>query len=350
MFGIPSFFLFFFALSMALGLINDWSYLLWVAPLLGLLPVWRKIAFFGASDKRIAVAGKAVLITGCDTGFGHSLALRLFSLGFTVFATCLFPDGEGAQRLRQEAGSSCRLHVLKLDVTQDQDVAEAKEFVLKNMPENGLWGLVNNAGIMLVGPIEWISFDECKNVIDVNLLGSIRTTLTFLPLIKKSQEQYLQVLEGYWSGRLIFMSSTFAFIERGNIFYSLSKNALEKYGDMLRHELKKFGVKVSLIEPGNYALATNIMPLHTIEQFWNKFDEETKASYSKTYLQSFVSYMNNQRNNGMHDSKEVIDAITDALLSQRPKARYLVATFREKFLTYASYYLPGFLKDLLFFA
>ncbi|XP_007476754.2 D-beta-hydroxybutyrate dehydrogenase, mitochondrial-like isoform X3 [Monodelphis domestica] len=324
MFGIPSFFLFFFALSMALGLINDWSYLLWVAPLLGLLPVWRKIAFFGASDKRIAVAGKAVLITGCDTGFGHSLALRLFSLGFTVFATCLFPDGEGAQRLRQEAGSSCRLHVLKLDVTQDQDVAEAKEFVLKNMPENGLWGLVNNAGIMLVGPIEWISFDECKNVIDVNLLGSIRTTLTFLPLIKKSQE-------------------------RGNIFYSLSKNALEKYGDMLRHELKKFGVKVSLIEPGNYALATNIMPLHTIEQFWNKFDEETKASYSKTYLQSFVSYMNNQRNNGMHDSKEVIDAITDALLSQRPKARYLVATFREKFLTYASYYLPGFLKDLLFF-
>ncbi|XP_007476756.2 D-beta-hydroxybutyrate dehydrogenase, mitochondrial-like isoform X4 [Monodelphis domestica] len=286
MFGIPSFFLFFFALSMALGLINDWSYLLWVAPLLGLLPVWRKIAFFGASDKRIAVAGKAVLITGCDTGFGHSLALRLFSLGFTVFATCLFPDGEGAQRLRQEAGSSCRLHVLKLDVTQDQDVAEAKEFVLKNMPENG---------------------------------------------------------------RLIFMSSTFAFIERGNIFYSLSKNALEKYGDMLRHELKKFGVKVSLIEPGNYALATNIMPLHTIEQFWNKFDEETKASYSKTYLQSFVSYMNNQRNNGMHDSKEVIDAITDALLSQRPKARYLVATFREKFLTYASYYLPGFLKDLLFF-
>ncbi|XP_044516647.1 short-chain dehydrogenase/reductase family 9C member 7-like [Gracilinanus agilis] len=348
MFGILNFFLFLFATSMALGLINGWSYLVWVTPLLGLLPFWRKIAFFGTSDKRIDVAGRAVLITGCDAGFGHSLALRLFNLGFTVFATCLFPDGEGAQHLRQEAGSSRRLHVLKLDVTQDQDVAEAKDFVLKNMPENGLWGLVNNAGIALCGPMEWISFDECKKVIDVNILGSIRTTLKFLPLIKKSQEQYPQVLEGYRSGRLIFMSSINAFIEIGNCFYCLSKTALEKCGDMLRYEVKNFGVKVSLIEPGNYAPATNIMPLYTVEQLWNKLDEENKASYSKKYLQSFVSILNKQLKNGKHDSKEVIDAITDALLNQRPKARYLVATFKEKILTYAFYYLPVFLKDLLY--
>ncbi|XP_031806967.1 short-chain dehydrogenase/reductase family 9C member 7 isoform X2 [Sarcophilus harrisii] len=101
--------------------------------------------------------------------------------------SCEFQNGEGAQRLRQEAGGSCRMHVFKLDVTQDQDVVDAKDFLLKNLPEKALWGLVNNAGLALCGKMEWISFDDLKKVIDVNVLGSIRTTLKLLPLIKKSQ-------------------------------------------------------------------------------------------------------------------------------------------------------------------
>uniref|UniRef100_A0A674IEV1 Retinol dehydrogenase 5 n=1 Tax=Terrapene triunguis TaxID=2587831 RepID=A0A674IEV1_9SAUR len=77
-------------------------------------------------------AGRAVLITGCDSGFGHLLALRLHRLGFTVFADCLCPGGEGAQRLLREAASgSGSLQVLPLDVTRERDAAAAKEFVWK---------------------------------------------------------------------------------------------------------------------------------------------------------------------------------------------------------------------------
>ncbi|XP_072490551.1 short-chain dehydrogenase/reductase family 9C member 7-like [Notamacropus eugenii] len=334
MFGIPNFFL--FAVPLALGLKYGWVYL-FLAALLGLLLlVWKKTAFFVAShQKRLDLTGKAVLITGCDTGFGHSLALRLFHLGFTVFATCLFPDGEGAQRLRQEAGTSCRLHVFKLDVTQDQDVANAKDFLLKNLPEKGLWGLVNNAGLALCGKMEWIPFDELKNVIDVNVLGSVRTTLKLLPLIKKTQ------------GRLVFMSSVTAYAGLGTASYSLSKIALEKFGDILRIELKKFGVKVSLIEPGNYFPATNILELCSAEKYWSKFDEETKASYSKEYVQFYTNRMNKKLRDGKHDSKEVIDAILDALMNPQPKRRYLVATFKEKCLVYAFCYLPSSLVDFI---
>ncbi|XP_043843493.1 short-chain dehydrogenase/reductase family 9C member 7-like [Dromiciops gliroides] len=320
---------------MALEFMHDWSYLFWVILLGLLLLAWRKIVFFVSfHQKRIDPTGKAVLITGCDTGFGHSLALRLFHLGFTVFATCLFPDGEGAQSLRQEAGPSHRLHVFKLDVTQDQDVVNAKDFLLKNLPEKGLWGLVNNAGLTVCGEMEWIPFDELKKVIDVNVLGSIRTTLKLLPLIKKSQ------------GRLVFMSSINAYIGLGTASYSLSKIALEKCGDILRVELKKFGVKVSLIEPGNYSPATSLLKLYDVEKYWNKFDEETKASYSKEYLQLFANRVNRKLKNGKHDSKEVIDAIIDALLNKQPKARYSVTTFTEKCWVYAFYYLPASLIDL----
>ncbi|KAM9067802.1 short-chain dehydrogenase/reductase family 9C member 7-like [Sarcophilus harrisii] len=277
---IPNFFL--CAEPTMLEFMHGWSHPFWGALLLGLLLlVWRKlVSSVSFHQKKLDVTGKAVLVTGCDTGFGHSLALRLFHLGFTVFATCLFPDGEGAQRLRQEAGGSCRMHVFKLDVTQDQDVVDAKDFLLKNLPEKALWGLVNNAGLALCGKMEWISFDDLKKVIDVNVLGSIRTTLKLLPLIKKSQ------------GRLIFMSSINAFIGLGTGSYALSKMALERCGDILRVELKKFGVKVSLIEPGNYSPATNILKVQSVEKYWNTFDEETKASYSKEYLQLFFNRLN----------------------------------------------------------
>ncbi|XP_020844858.1 short-chain dehydrogenase/reductase family 9C member 7-like [Phascolarctos cinereus] len=344
MFGILSFSL--FAVPMALGLIHGWSYLLWITILGLLLLAWRKVAFCVAShQKRIDLTGKAVFITGCDTGFGHSLALRLFHLGFTVFATCLFPDGEGAQSLRQEAGTSHCLHVFKLDVTQDQDVADAKDFLLKNLPENGLWGLVNNACLAPFGQLE--SFEEIKKIIDVNALGSIRTTLKLLPLIKKSQEQYRDVIFLFFLGHLIFMSSISAFIGFGSASYSLSKILLEKFGEHLSAELKKSGVKVSLIEPGNYAPATNILKTHNLEKYWNKFDDdETKASYSKEYLQFFANKVDKILKNGKHDSKEVIDAIIDALVNQEPKRRYLVATFKEKCLVYAFCYLPASLLEL----
>lgn len=108
------------------------------APLLLLLLLlllgrrWRREA------AALEPAGRAVLITGCDSGFGHLLALRLHRLGFTVFAGCLCPGGEGARRLQREAaGDAGRMRVLRLDVTRGRDVLAAKELVLSHLPERG---------------------------------------------------------------------------------------------------------------------------------------------------------------------------------------------------------------------
>lgn len=79
--------------------------------------------------------GRAVLITGCDSGFGHHLAKKLDCMGFTVFAGCLCPEGPGAQSLVEEG--SDRMKVLQLDVTKDEDVSLAKDFVQANLPEKG---------------------------------------------------------------------------------------------------------------------------------------------------------------------------------------------------------------------
>ena len=79
--------------------------------------------------------GYAVLITGCDSGFGHQLARVLDHRGFVVFAGCLSPEGAGAQSLAGQ--SSSNLKILKLDVTSDEDVQQAKKTVQENLPEKG---------------------------------------------------------------------------------------------------------------------------------------------------------------------------------------------------------------------
>ncbi|XP_069583295.1 D-beta-hydroxybutyrate dehydrogenase, mitochondrial-like isoform X2 [Ranitomeya imitator] len=141
----------------------------------------------------VPIQGKAVLITGCDSGFGLALAKHLHNLGFTVFAGCLLKDknGEGAKELQ----SLCCHHmkVLQLNVCSQEEVTQAVEFVAKNLedPSKGLWGLVNNAGISTFGDIEFTSLDTYKEVAEVNLWGTIRVTKAFLPLVRESKGIFL---------------------------------------------------------------------------------------------------------------------------------------------------------------
>ncbi|XP_042882082.1 D-beta-hydroxybutyrate dehydrogenase, mitochondrial-like [Penaeus japonicus] len=108
-----------------------------------------------ASALQVSPKGRAVLITGCDSGFGLGLALHLDKLGFRVFAGCLLATGggEGSRRLRKEG--SDRLHVLQLDVTSTEQIKKAVEEVKKKMLKGEqLWGLVNNAGWATYGELE----------------------------------------------------------------------------------------------------------------------------------------------------------------------------------------------------
>ncbi|KAM4042458.1 retinol dehydrogenase 7-like [Anomaloglossus baeobatrachus] len=276
--------------------------------------------------------GRAVLITGCDSGFGNLLALRLLEMGFTVFAACLFPDGEGAQALINHS-SPGQVKVIRLDVTKDEEVEKVKQYVKENLPEKGLWGLVNNAGISMWGMVEWLTIEKYQKVLDVNLLGGIRTTLAFAPLIRKNK------------GRMVFLSSTNAYIGMLNSIYSMSKAGVEKFCDCLRLEMKQFGVQVCIIEPGNYAPATNIQPPGDAEKIWNSLSAEIKEICSRESIERTASLVSKQLEGGSRKSYEVVDAIIDALTSPTPQPRYLVARFAEKLTLYLYLWLPTSLFD-----
>ncbi|XP_028518747.1 retinol dehydrogenase 7 isoform X2 [Exaiptasia diaphana] len=127
---------------------------------------------------------KYILITGCDSGFGKSTAVRLDRLGLNVFATCLTKKGkENLERL-----CTRRLTVIIMDVTDSAQIRNCLQIVQKKIPPNvGLWALINNAGCMTFGPLEWFSLDDYKKMADVNLWGLIDMTKHFLPLIKKAK-------------------------------------------------------------------------------------------------------------------------------------------------------------------
>ncbi|XP_069811143.1 short-chain dehydrogenase/reductase family 9C member 7-like [Dendropsophus ebraccatus] len=276
--------------------------------------------------------GRAVLITGCDSGFGNLLALRLLDMGFTVFAACLFPDGEGAQALLTHS-SPGQVKVLRLDVTSDKEMEEAKQYVQDNLPEKGLWGLVNNAGVSMWGMVEWLTIDKFQKVLDVNLLGTIRTTLAFAPLIRKSK------------GRMVFLSSINAYLSFLSSMYSTTKAGVERFCDALRLEMKPLGVKVCIIEPGNYAPATNIAQHKTTEQVWDSLPAQAKEVFRKESIGDITNFVNESLTSGSRKSYEVVDAIVDALTSPAPKARYLVANLAEKVAIYLHLWLPTYLFD-----
>ena len=138
--------------------------------------------------------GKTVIITGCDSGFGYELARKFDSLGCVVYAGCLCKDGIGALELK--SCSSERLHLLQLDVTNEQQVINAAEYVKESLGDVGLWGLINNAGVCYVSEIEMTSEKIFRKVFDVNLFGVIRVTKAFLPMLRRSKGRIIVVISG----------------------------------------------------------------------------------------------------------------------------------------------------------
>ncbi|CAL1301441.1 unnamed protein product [Larinioides sclopetarius] len=145
---------------------------------------------FGYSRKlflgeKLKPKGKAVLITGSARGIGNALAKHLDSKGYHVFASCRDSNSSGADDLRKSC--SCRLKVLQLDVTKDESVEKAVKFVKENLGACEFWAIVNNAGIHKGFLTELTSIQDFKDTYETNVLGAIRVTKAFLPLLRKSR-------------------------------------------------------------------------------------------------------------------------------------------------------------------
>jgi NAD(P)-dependent dehydrogenase (short-subunit alcohol dehydrogenase family) len=194
-----------------------------------------------ASDAQgSADARGGIVITGASTGIGRECALYFDRLGYRVFAGVRkASDGEAIAK-----AASPRLSPVIIDVTDARTVTEAAAQVEQALSDVPLVGLVNNAGIGIGGPVEFLQPSELRRQIEVNLIGPVVVTQAFMPMLRRSR------------GRIVFISSVGGKVATPLLGpYCASKFALEGLCDSMRAELKPFGISVSIVEPGGVKTA-----------------------------------------------------------------------------------------------
>ncbi len=251
---------------------------------------------------------RAIVVTGASTGIGHAIASKAASEGAHVFASVRKPAD--ADRLRAELGA--RVTPVLFDVVDEAAVRAGAAQVAGVLGKKRLFGLVNNAGIAVAGPLLHLDAEEISKQMDVNLVGVHRVTQAFAPLLGADPDR-----EGK-PGRIVMMSSVGG--RNGSPMvgpYAASKFALEGYSQSLRRELMLHGVDVIVVGPG--AIATPI---------WEKSDAEIDVTrFANTPYSEMVAktrdYMLNLGRNGL--PPEDVGALVWRILTEpAPKVRYAI--------------------------
>lgn len=271
---------------------------------------------------------KAVVVTGVSTGIGWGAAKVLTKAGFKVFGSVR--KEADAKRLQAEFGQN--FVPLMFDVTDEKAVKAASATVRAGLGGRKLFGLVNNAGISVVGPLLYMPLDVFRTQLDVNLTGVVIATQAFAPLLGVDAG-----LSGP-PGRIVNISSVggrnaVPFI----VPYNVSKFGIEGMTEGLRRELMMFGIDVISVAPG--AVATAI---------WDKGEQVDVAPYAKTAfagaLEKLRAFAAKSGKRGL--KPEYLGAkIMHALTTARPKVRYVVTP--EPFQNFLLNALPKRVADRL---
>ncbi|XP_062857901.1 estradiol 17-beta-dehydrogenase 2 [Trichomycterus rosablanca] len=329
----------------SVGLVVAEVMLCWIIPtgslMLVLLSAICGVILFTAVTEvgdMLPAHGRAVLITGCDSGFGHDLAKMLDRAGMRVYAGVLDESGPGAQELRKV--SSSQLTVLQLDVTDTNQVSAAYQFIKSQIGDAGLWGLVNNAGVLgYTCDAELLPLRILQNTLEVNFIAGALVTKVFLPMIRPAK------------GRIVSVSSLAGAVPfPGFAAYGASKAAVISYFGALRLELSCWGVKVAIVQPGGFK--TNILGN---QEGWNNIQNEilsTQApevikAYGEEYICTMQQRLSNMTANACSDFRPVLDDIKHALLSERPKHFYYPGHTAWAF-PFLQKVCPSWLFDALF--
>lgn len=263
-----------------------------------------------------------IVSTGCDTGFGHLMALNLNETGFTVFAGCLNPNSNDSLSLIQKCAFKDKLIIVPLNVTDETSIRDAHKLIINRINQDNLklWTLINNAGIARYGEFEWGRLDqEIRSVINVNVIGVCLITRKFLPLIRKSK------------GRIININSAASrFSPPGMLAYDMSKHATLALTEGLRREMFKFGVRVISIEPFFYD--TNIVDADILmdmrNKCWMDTDADIRHDYGEEYFKNFAKINSSFLN---RDPQEVVHQVNHAVTAVHPKMTYAVTTYLWRF-------------------
>ncbi len=254
---------------------------------------------------------KNVLITGVSTGIGRATAEDLLQRGYRVFGSVRKPAD--ADRLASELSSA--FTPLLFDVTDEAAIGVAAEQLTQEIGNEGLAGLVNNAGIAVAGPLMLLPLAEFRQQFEVNVIGVLAVTQAFLPLLGAQTPQTRP------PGRIVHISSvsgtiTYPFLGA----YAASKRALEAIADAMRRELMVYGIEVSVVAPGS--VRTPI---------WDKAEQIDMSPYAGTVYEAAGKVVQEQavaRGRSGLPIEVVVDAIRHALESPRPKTRYVLPRSR----------------------
>ncbi|KOC59747.1 Short-chain dehydrogenase/reductase family 9C member 7 [Habropoda laboriosa] len=260
-------------------------------------------------------ANQAIVMIGCDSGLGYSLALHCRQLGANVIASVLQIDGPAAKKLEQEG-----VHVYPLDITQVKSVENFTGSVRTVLTQKclALRCLVNNAAKMIFGEFEWQTDEQLRNQVEVNLLGNMRITRELMPMIRAH------------SSRIIVISS---------------------HCSIQPMELKKYGVKVVSFIPGSFVKESNILARQAehFEAMRRSMSEEARTFYGDyfdTYSQYFASVTQGTKLQKLQDSR-VYEVFEGALLDKYPSAVYKNDPWRY-FVYHALFGItPTCVRDLL---
>ena len=252
----------------------------------------------------------AVLVTGASTGIGEACALHFVRSGHQVFAGVR--RDEDGQRLVERAGSP-RLEPVILDVTDESHIAAVATHLDARLGSVGLAGLVNNAGVAVGGPLEFLPVEEWRNQLEINVIGQVAVTRAMLPILRRAR------------GRVAFIGSISGRVSTPMMGpYGASKHAIEAIGESLREELRPWGMKVAVVEPG--AIETPIWSKGrtTADRLESSLDPETERLYG-TEITRIRDLIDHQERVGIPPER-VATAVEHALFHRRPKHRYLVGT------------------------
>jgi len=246
-------------------------------------------------------AQKAVLITGATTGIGRSMAELMASKGHFVYA------GARKDKDMAELNAIENIMAVRLDVTDQAQIDAAVKTI--EAEGRGLHGLINNAGVAVIYPLIEVPESEFDFQMDVNVYGPYRVTKAFAPLIIKSR------------GR-ISTTGSISGILSGTLFgpYSMSKHAMEAFTDSLAAEMERFGVQVSVIEPGNYESKIG----DTLFQRMKDRGFDAENSLYKDDFDGMMSWLNNPDREPDADPIAVSEAAMHAMFDENPKRRYMV--------------------------